>query len=251
MLIVFLVLVLCLTSVLALAVVWEDLFDDGLVFAPLVVAGLALIVLIVSPEYRGPALITVGAFALLTLIGLWVRWTATIHGRLERAYWHKSSQAILANLFRKYGLDERRNAEITQELEKHLRQILPRDWSEVVSTAAQELKAVKVTAARVRSLGISRATAESYARTTVHAGDALWLVTERVAAVHADGYFSEVVVGRLAEERQKVENLINAAESAREALAQLTLGDASGQQLESAELQLRALADATRELEII
>jgi hypothetical protein len=251
MLVVFALLLLCLVAAVILTVVWEDLVDDGVILIPLVLGGAAFLVLLFSSAYRPWALTSVGLFVTLAALALVVRWNATVHGRLERGYWRRNTRDILGSLFRKYSLNERKNEAITRDLENHLTEILPEEWRDVIAAASRELMAVKVTADRVRSLGISPATAGSYARTTVSAGDALWRVTERVAAVYADGYFSPVVRDRLEAERHKVENLIGAAGSAREALAQLTLGDTGGGELEGAELQLRALTEATRELEIV
>jgi hypothetical protein len=245
------VLIISLIATLGLIVAFEALLDRPLALIPLGIAGLSFLLLITSDDFGLWALTTVALFVPFAVLAFAARWTYTNHGRLERAYWRKSDREILGGLFRKYSLDDHRNRTVTEEIEEHLHTILPRDWHALIGDAARELAAVKITSKRVRSLGISPATAAAYTQTTDIAGDHLWRVTERVAAVIAQGYSSPGIDERLHAERDRVEKLIAAAGSAREALAELTLGDTGSGELEGVELQLRMLTSATRELEIV
>jgi hypothetical protein len=248
---IFTILVVSLIAILGLIVAFEGLFDRPITLLPLAAAGVTLLIVLSSGEYRPWSLAITFLFLPLAVLAFFVRWTYTNHGLLERAYWRQSNREILAGLFRKYSLDEHRNRIATEEIQDHLRKILPMGWYNLIGDAARELAAVKVTSLRVHSLGISPATTDAYARTTDIAGDHLWRVTERVATVISQGYSSPGIEDRLEAERVKVEKLIAAAGSAREALAELTLGDTGSGELEGAELQLRMLTSATRELEIV
>lgn len=251
MILVFTVYIVALVVLLGMIVAFEGLLDRPISLVPLGLAGVALFFLLAEDASRLWATGILLLFVPLALLAGFARWTYTVHGRLERAYWRKSNREILAGLFRKYSLDDSRNRTATEEIQEHLHAILPSGWYDLIGTAARELAAVKITSKRVHSLGISPATTSAYDRTTDVAADHLWQVTERVAAVLAQGYSSPSIDERLTAEREKVERLIAAAGSAREALAELTLGDTGSGELEGAELQLRTLTSATKELEII
>ena len=170
--------------------------------------------------------------------GTWVSEYFSPWSRAERARDAGRLGEALQRYVRAYGEDR-------SGVDGFFSEALPyRSVRTILIDAAWELCELERSAALARAAGVPVALTARLVGEAQAAGSVLWRSADRVGAVAAQRCSSLEVARGLGREAERLTRVYEAVLQVRGALAELTLSGTGGRDLESAELRLRAVAQA-------